>query len=234
MFYYITLPFATVYDYLRHAFRGLFPLGGLWPLVATGIFCLLVLTALYFAFKFLVPYYKRDERIKSVAGNLTYPHILAGVYVDIVMLVEPEGAWNVIAHIVYIVWLLAFLEYLGLMAHEASQAEDAPHGQGYYWGVGILYGVIMFVWGLYAFMTAFVAIVLTIIIVVGVAFFSAGLRANLMSHIRGSWSSGGGSSARTATLEDGTVIKESGTNWYAENGNGTYHQNFDGSFRRAD
>ena len=234
MFYYITLPFASVYDCVRKAFTGLFPLGGLWPLVATGIFCLLVLTALYFAFKFLVPYYKREERIKSVAGNLTYPHILSGVYVDIVMLVEPEGAWNVIAHIVYIVWLLAFLGYLGLMAHEAAQMENAPHGKGYYWGVGILYGVIMFVWGLYAFMTAFVAIVLTVIIVIAFAFFCGGVRANLMSTFSGSGSSGGGSSARTATLEDGTVIKESGTNWYAENGNGTYHQNFDGSFTRAD
>ena len=234
MFYYISLPFASVYDYVRKAFTGLFPLGGLWPLVATVMFSLLVLTVLYFAFKFLVPYYKRDEHVKSVAGNLTYPHILAGVYVDIVMLVKPEGAWNVIAHIVYIVWMLAFLGYLGLMAHEASQAEDASHGQGYYWGVGILYGVIMFVWGLYDFITVFVVIVLTAITVFAFAFCGANARANLLSAFRGSGGSGSGSSARTATLEDGTVIKESGTNWYAENGSGTYHQNFDGSFTRAD
>ena len=233
MFYYVSLPFASVYDYVRKAFTGMFPLGGLWSLLATGIFLLLVLTALYFAFKFLVPYHKRDERVKSVAGNLTYPHILAGVYVDIVMLVKPEGVWNVFAHIVYIGWLLAFLAYLGLKAYEASQTENAPHGQGYYWGVGILYGMIMFVWGLYAFMSAFVVIVLTLVIVFVLAFFSGGVRANLMSALRGSGDSVGGS-ARTATLEDGTVIKESGTNWHAESGNGTYHQNFDGSFTRAD
>ena len=234
MFYYITLPFATAYDCLRHAFSGLFPLGGGWVLLATCLFFILMLTALFFSFKLIVPRFKRDERVKAVAADLTYPHILAGVYVDIVMLAKPEGAWNVVAHIVYIGWLLAFLAYLGMKVYEMSQTENSPHGQGHYWAVGILYGVMMFVWGMYAFMSALAAIVLAISIAIVLAFCGANVRANFMSTFRGSGSSGGGSSTRTATLEDGTVIKESGTNWYAENGNGTYHQNFDGSFRRAD
>ena len=121
-----------------------------------------------------------------------------------------------------------------MKVYEISQTESLPHGQGYYWAVGLIYGVTMFVWGMYAFMSALAAIVLAISIAIVLAFCGANVRVSLMSTFRGSGSSGGGSSARTATLEDGTVIKESGTNWYAENGNGTYHQNFDGSFRRAD
>ena len=231
MIYYVSLPFASVYDYARKAFTEMFPIGGGWSLLATGLFFILMLTALYFAFKIVVPYCKRDEHIKCVAGDLTYPHILSGVYVDIVMLVKPEGAWNVVAHIVYIGWLLAFLVYLGMKAYEMSKAENAPHGQGYYWGVGIAYGIAMFVWGMYAFMSALAAIVMALAIAFVLAFLGANVRANLLSSFRGSGSSGGGS-ARTATLEDGTVVKESGTTWYAENGNGTYHQNFDGSFTR--
>ena len=232
MLYYISLPFASVYDYVRKAFTEMFPLGGGWSLLATGLFFILMLTALYFSFKIIVPYSKRDERVKSVAGDLTYPHILSGVYVDIVMLVKPEGAWNVVANIIYIGWLLAFLAYLGMKAYEASQVENAPHGQGYYWGIGIGYGVMMFAWGMYAFMSALAAIVMAIAIAFVLAFLGANVRANLFSAIRGSGSSGSGGSARTATLEDGTVVKEVGTTWYAENGNGSYHQNFDGSFTR--
>ena len=234
MFYYISLPFASVYDYLRHAFTGLFPLGGGWSLLATCLFFILMLMVLFFSFKLIVPRFKCDERVKAVAGDLTYPHILAGVYVDIVMLVKPEGAWNVVVHIVYVLWLLAFLAYLGMKVHEMSQTENSPHGRGYYLTVGIIYGVAMFVWGMYAFMSALAAIVLAVSIAFVLAFCGANVRANFLSAFRGLGGSGSGSSARTATLEDGTVIKESGTNWYAENGNGTYHQNFDGSFRRAD
>ena len=232
MFYYMTLPFASFYDWVRKAFTGLFPLGGGWSLLATGLFFLLVIGMVYVAFRILVQFGKRDEQIKAVAGRFTYFHIAAGVYADIIMLSEPTGGWNVIAHIVYIGWLLAFLTFLVKNARVASQVANAQHGQVYYCGIGIFYGITMFVLGMYAFMTIIAAIIMAICIVFVASFCGAGVRASLLSAVRGSGGGGTGGAERTATLEDGTVIKESGTTWYAENGNGTYRQNFDGSFTR--
>ena len=232
MFYYITLPFAAFYDGVRKSFGGLFPLGGGWTLLSTILFFLLMQTALYFAFKFLARHHRRNEYVKQVAGDFTWPHIMAGVYADIVMLVKPEGVWNVVAHIVYIGWLLAFLILLGMKVHEMSGKGDMPHGQLYYWTTGILYGIMMFVLGMYAFMSALAVLVMAVCIVLVACFCGAGARASLLSAVKGAWSGRSGGSVRTATLEDGTVVKESGTTWYAENGSGTYRQNFDGSFTR--
>ena len=233
MFYYITLPFASFYDGVRKWFWELFPIGGGWTILSTMLFFLLMLTVLYFSFKFLVRLHRRDEYVKSAAGDFTYFHIAAGVFADIVMLVKPEGAWNIVAHIACIGWLLAFFAMLGMKVHEMAQKGDMPHRQVYYWLTGIIYGMVMFVIGMYAFMSALAAIVMAISIILVVSFLGAGARASLMSAIRGGGSPASGSSGRTATLENGTVIKEIGTTWYAENGTGTYRQNFDGSFTKT-
>ena len=206
-------------------FGNLFPDGGLWKILALVLFVVLAAATLAGIVCLLLVLHSRDENVRKVTIPFKVPCWIAGVMFGIMSLVDPDGVWNVIWHVVY---AIGFFAIIGMLHIRIGEISDASRGKGFYWCMGLTFMLEMFLVGFYAFTVFWMAILVSIIIIVGVVVAGGGLKGLTMPTRAG----GGVDGRRRATLEDGTELVENGTRWDAVNGVGSYHQNADGSFSK--
>ena len=204
-------------------FGNLFPYGGGWRLLAFAIFLILTVSILSGLAIISLLWHSREKHTRIVTIPFAWPCGIAGAVFGIISLIDPDGAWNVLWHIVYIIGLACFVT---VMHAFIEKMESAPRSRGYYWSIGISFAMQMFLVGLYAATLFCMAIAFMIIIIVVLFVAAAGLK--IMTTPPPPSANGG---RRHATLEDGTQLEEIGATWYAGNGD-TYHQNMDGTFTK--
>ena len=204
-------------------FVDLFPYGGGWRLLAFAIFLIVAVSILSGLAIASLLWHSREQHTRIVTIPFAWPCGIAGVVFGIMSLIDPDGVWNVLWHLVYIIGLACFAF---VMHAFIEKMEAAPRSKAYYWCIGISFAIQMFLVGLYAATLFFMAIAFMIIIIVVLFVAAAGLK--IMTTPPPPSANGG---RRRATLENGTQLEEIGATWYAGNGD-TYHQNMDGTFTK--
>ncbi len=225
-----------VYGSLIKGVVDWFPLGGLWGLIGliAGVIivgaAIVFLTFLLFSVQAMLGEWLESEkgRMDSVTTDLAIPYLGAGALMAILTACKIGGIWNYLFHGVYIAafawvfrrfWRLLSMDGCGWKRKAAC------------WLDSIAYMLAMTFLGFSAGVTLITSVFLLIVVVTGIVIGGAMLGMAAQSATTPSCASSG---PRRARLTDGTEIEEGGFGWYATNGIGTYHQNFDGTFTRAD
>ena len=212
---------------LKNRFVELFPTGGGWSIIALASFYLLtfaVLLVLYFALRLV----HSGTYVREVTVEFSRRHIATGAVVTLIALINPKGAWSIVSAVAVLCWVLALVVQ---MHSKLSALENPQRGRLFYWGLGIEYAVCMFFIGVIGLMTLVGSILLTIALIVGVAFVTGGFK-SMLEHTPSSGSGCGGSSYTRVTLDDGTVIENRGSDWHDISSFDTYHKNSDGTYSK--
>lgn len=211
-------------------FGNLFPYGGGWRIFAMGLFTLIAAAILAGITIWLLLVHSRNEHIRKVTVPFRFMYWIAGIMFGIMTLVDPDGGWNVAWHIAFV---LGFAATCGLLHVAIEKMENPPRSKRYYWCIGLSFALEMFLVGFYAFTVFIIAIIFSIIIIVCLFVFGAGIVG--MTQPPPPCPRDGGmrdNGKQRVRLDDGTLIEDGGLSWYEVGGNRSYHKNLDGTFTR--
>ena len=209
---------------------ALFPEGVLWGLLGIAVFVVVTAAVLYGIVRLLFHLHS-GEHVIHVTLPFTISHIVFGVVIGIIGMIEPNDQWMTWLNVVLIGWILVVMFRIITRTRESK---NSRYGRLFYMAIGLAYWIELFVVGLFIFHVIYAAVVLAILVFFGLAFVGGMLKTNLMPSLGGGgFRSGTNAGRREAELDDGTRIVEEGASWREVGGSNVYRENLDGTFSRT-